>query len=164
MNMIFLFRVPEASCWAMRNQIFRGLGVYLKKAISYCLLDFHVRKRENQLAGFCFATPSNPAVMFRTALRNSWEILTTLSECEGITGMNSQLIPTDLKVYFRSRYLVNNQVIRMETLTREPDYYLRELEDKAGFTSQFLKVIAMDQAELARQMEMLSAKARWAAP
>src|ERR1051325_2461585 len=78
-----------------------GLGGYLKKAISYCLLDFHVRKRENGLSGFCFATPSSPAAMFRTGLRNSIEVLTGLSECAGITGMNTALIPLNVRLYFR---------------------------------------------------------------
>jgi hypothetical protein len=138
-----------------------GLGVFLKKAVSYCLLDFHVKKRESSLAGFCFATPSNPAVMDRTALRNSWEILTALVDCEGITGMNRQLIPADIKLYFRNRYLLNNQIIRTDALPREPDYYLKELQEKAGFTFRFLRVTPMDEAELGRQMGMLAAKARW---
>jgi hypothetical protein len=77
-----------------------GLGGYLKKAVSYCLLDFHVKHRADRLAGFCFATPSSEARMFRTGLRNALEILTTLSDCAGITGMNSQLIPADVKLYF----------------------------------------------------------------
>ena len=141
-----------------------GLGGYLKKAISFCLLDHLVRSHENQLAGFCFATPSDPAGMVRTALRNSWEILTTLSDCAGITGMNSQLIPADIKVYFRGRYLAKNQIVRMETLAQSPEYYVRELQEKAGFTFQFLQVAPMTQPELARQMELLVAKARWAAP
>jgi hypothetical protein len=102
--------------------------------------------------------------MFGTALRNALEILTTLSDCAGITGMNSQLIPTDIKLYFRNRYLVNNQIIRMDSLTQPQDYYLRELHQQAGFTFQFLQVAAMDQAGLARQMETLAAKGRWAAP
>jgi hypothetical protein len=141
-----------------------GLGVYLKKAVSYCLMDYHVRNRENWLSGFCFATPSDPAAMFRTGLRNSLEILTTLAECSGITGMNSALIPLDVKLYFRNRYLVNGRIMRMDALMREQDYYIRELREHAGFTFQFLQVAAMDQTELARQMQMLSVKARWATP
>lgn len=138
-----------------------GLGEYLKKAVSFCLLDFHVKNRENGLSGFCFATPSSPAAMFRTGLRNSLEILTTLAECSGITGMNSALIPLDVKLYFRNRYLLNGAIMRMDALTREQDYYIKELHEHAGFTFRFLQVPAMDQTELARNMDMLTVKARW---
>jgi len=141
-----------------------GLGSPLKKAISFCLLDFHVLHRENRLAGFCFATPAKPVVMFRTALRNAVEILTTLSDCAGITGMNSQLIPTDIKIYFRSRYLLNNNVFREDALLREPNYYRKELHDKAGFTFHFLQVAPMENTALAEQMQKLSAKERWPPP
>jgi hypothetical protein len=137
------------------------LGVYLKKAVSFCLLDFHVKRRADRLAGFCFATPSQPATLFRTALRNALEILTTLSDCAGITGMNSQLIPTDVKLYFRGRYLSRNGTIREDALGRGQEYYLRELQERAGFTFQFLQVVPMGEAELAQQMQFLAQKARW---
>jgi hypothetical protein len=142
----------------------KGLGEPLKKAISFCLLDFHVRQRETRLAGLCFATPANPEKMFRTALRNAVEILTTLSECAGITGMNSQLIPTDVKIFFRNRYLSDNRVIREDALSRDPLVCLKELHDIAGFTFQFLKVNPMDEMMLSHQMVMLSTKQRWRAP
>jgi hypothetical protein len=142
----------------------QGLGEPLKKAISFCLLDFHVRQRETNLAGFCFATPAPPDRMFRTALRNAVEILTTLSECSGITGMNSQLIPTDVKIFFRSRYLPDNLTIREDALLRDPQLCLKELHDVAGFTFQFLQVPPMDETMLALQMQMLSTKQRWRPP
>ena len=139
-----------------------GLGGDIKKAISYCLLDRHVRKRENHLGGFSFATPAHPDVLARSVLRNSWEILTAITDCAGITGMNSQLIPTDIKVYFRSRYLMGNQIIRTDALPHGLEYYRRELEQQAGFTFELYRVTAMDQAEIERQMSLLAAKARWA--
>jgi len=140
-----------------------GLGEYLKKAISFCLLDYHVRNRETRLAGFCFATPQNREARIRSALRNAYEILTTISDCAGITGMNSQLIPTDIKIYFRSRYLVNGQIVRESVLTRQVGYYVDELEDKAGFTLDFLQVATMTDTDLHRHMEMLETKQPWSA-
>jgi len=138
-----------------------GLGVYLKKAVSFCLLDFFVKRRADRIAGFCFATPTSPSTMFRTGLRNALEILTTLSDCAGITGMNSQLIPADVKLYFRDRYLSRNGTIREEALAREQEYYLRELRERAGFTFSFLQVASMGEAEMAQQIQFLSDKARW---
>jgi hypothetical protein len=140
----------------------QGLGEYIKKAVSYCLLDRWVLHRENRLAGFCFATPAESAAMFRRTLRNALEILTVLTDCSGITGMNSQLLPSDLKIHFRARYLAtDNQTIREDLLSREPDYYLKELEDHAGFTFQFLQVAPLSAAILAQQMQMLETKQRW---
>jgi len=141
-----------------------GLGEPVKKAISYCLLDYHVRNRESRLAGLCFATPQNREVRIRSALRNAYELLTTVSDCSGITGMNSALIPTDLKIYFRSRYLLDHgQVVRESALNREVNCYVTELEQKAGFTIEFLQVATMSEAVLADQMNMLLTKQPWSA-
>jgi hypothetical protein len=139
-----------------------GLGEYLKKAISFCLLDYFVRSHENQLGGFCFATPANPAGMFWTALRNAYELLTALTDCSGITGMNSQLIPADVKLYFRNRYLKSDKIVRVDALAQTPEFYLSELREKAGFTFRFLQVPAI--ADLEAQMQALASKARWATP
>ena len=138
-----------------------GLGEYVKKAISFCLLDYHVRNRETRLAGFCFATPQNREARIRSALRNAYEILTTVSDCAGITGMNSQLIPTDIKVYFRDRYLRDGKIVKESELIREVAHYVDELEDKVGFTLDFLRVATMDDATLDQHMEMLETKQPW---
>jgi len=142
----------------------RGLGVYLKKAVSFCLLDYFVRGRESGISGFCFATPSEPAVMFRTGLRNSWEVLTGVSDCAGITGMNTQLIPLAVRTHFRYQYTAGGQVIRTDALPHGPEYYLSELRDNAGFTFRFLKVAPMNEPELERQMGLIARNERWAMP
>lgn len=139
-----------------------GLGEYVKKAISFCLLDYHVRNHQTGLAGFCFATPQNRDLRIRSALRNAYELLTAVTDCAGITGMNSQLIPANIKIYFR-RYLVNGQIKRESELTREIAYYVKELEVKAGFTLDFLQVKPMTDDDLQRHMVMLETKQPWAA-
>jgi hypothetical protein len=143
----------------------RGLGEYLKKAISFCLFDFHVRNHVTGLSGFCFATPQNREGRIRAALRNAYEILTAVTDCAGITGMNSQLIPADIKKYFRSRYLdlVKGQIVRESALTREVAYYVKELENEAGFTIDFLQVQPMSDDVLEKHMVMLETKQRWSA-
>ena len=141
-----------------------GLGGDLKKAISFCLLDYFVQHRAAGISGFCFATPTDPVAMFRSALRNCWEILTGISECAGVTGMNTELIPRAVRTHFRYEYTAGGQVVRTDVLPHGPQHYLSELRDHAGFTFRFLRVAPMDGSELERQMEMLESKARWVMP
>jgi hypothetical protein len=54
--------------------------------------------------------------------------------------------------------------MREDALGREPEYYLKELRERAGFTFQFLQVAMMSEDEMAPQMQRLAEKGRWVTP
>jgi hypothetical protein len=139
----------------------RELGAYTKKAASFCLYDRYVLHRET-IQGWCFATPTEPAHMFLRTLRNVLEVVSGASEAAGITGLNSQLIPSEIKLHFWTRYIERDGSLRANKLTGPPDQYLAELREKAKLTFEFIQVPMISREALAKEIRALEAKERWA--